>query len=431
MEFQSIQSILSREFEGKEVSIRGWIYRTRSSGGIAFVVVRDSTSSIQVAVKENQVSQADFEDAKKALIESAIEVVGNLKADPRAPTGYEVQATSFKVTHFADIFPISKDQSPEWLLDNRHLWIRSRNLTAVMKVKATVLHALREFFRSKNVFEATPPIIITAATEGGSTLFEMNYFGKKAFLSQSAQLHLEALIFSLEKVFAITPSFRAEKSRTLRHLAEYWHAEAEFAYFNLNELIDFEEEMIRFVVKQVIEKNAADLETLGRKVDELKELEKPFARMTYDDAIKLLAKNGTNIPWGEDLGTEEERILSQHSKVPIIITHYPKKIKAFYMKVDGKNKEVVLNNDVLAPEGYGEILGASQREEDVDILTKRIKDEGNDPKDYEWYLDLRKYGSIPHSGFGLGVERLVRWICKLEHIRDAIPFPRVLNRAYP
>ncbi|MFH1107142.1 MAG: asparagine--tRNA ligase [Candidatus Micrarchaeota archaeon] len=417
--------------EGRTARVRGWIYRTRSSGGVAFVVVRDSTGAVQCAVKKDSVAAGDFEAAAKALIESAVEAEGTVTKDPRAPGGYEIQASKFRATQFAEPFPISRDKSPEFLLDIRHLWIRSREITAAMKVKAHVLAASREFFRERGYWEVTPPIIVSGACEGGSTLFDFDYFGKKAFLSQSAQLYLEAISFSLEKVYAITPSFRAEKSRTLRHLAEYWHMEGEEAYMDLEGLLKFEEELVATVCHEAARRCPAELELLGRDPGELLAVKTPFKRLRYADALEILHEKKSTLAHGEDFGAEEEKLLTADEKQPIFVTHFPKKIKAFYMKEDPDDSSLVLCNDLLAPEGFGEIIGGSQREDDLGKLERRIKETGQDPKNFEWYLDLRRYGSVPHSGFGLGVERLVRWICKLEHIRDATPFPRVINRSYP
>ncbi|MFH1780093.1 MAG: asparagine--tRNA ligase [Candidatus Micrarchaeota archaeon] len=425
-----ISEILEGKKEGKIVKIRGWIYRTRSSGGISFVVIRDSTGIIQTAVKKDNVQEKHFEDSTKALIESAVIIIGTVKKDSRAPTGWEIQASEFDVLHFSEVFPISKDQSTEFLLDVRHLWIRSQTLTAAMKVKATVLKAFREFFEKKKYWETTPPIITASPAEGGSTLFSFNYFGEKAFLSQSAQLHLEALVFSLEKVYAITPSFRAEKSRTIKHLTEYWHIEGEEAHQSFEELLAFLEEMVCFVVKAVVKERSAELKILGRDIEELKKINPPFKRLTYADALKKLEKNGIKLEHGQDFGVPEEEALTKDLEKPLMITNWPKGSKAFYMKEneDGKTLNAV---DVLAPKGFGELIGGSERETDVNKLIEKLKKENADLKAYAWYLDLRRFGSVQHSGFGLGTERLVRWICGLDHIRDATPFPRTINRAYP
>lgn len=430
-EFEHIEEVMSEGFEGKEVSIRGWIYRTRSSGGVHFVVVRDSTGIIQCIVRKGSVSEKAFEDAGKALIESSVQVRGVVRKDARAPGGYELDTTDFKVTHFSEVFPITKDKSTEFLLDVRHLWLRSRMLTAVMKVKATVLSAAREFFAQNGYVETTPPIITGSACEGGATLFTVDYFGQKAYLSQSVQLYLEALIYSLEKVYCISPSFRAEPSRTLRHLAEYWHIEPEAAYADLEDVMKLSEEFVMFTVEKVLEKNKKELELLGREPEALKRISAPFPRMRYSEAIDLLQKEGLPIKFGQDLGADEEKAMSAHFDQPVFVTHYPKEVKAFYMRENREDPKFVNNFDLLAPEAHGELIGGSEREEEFDRLLANIKRVGEDPKSYEWYLDLRRYGSVPHAGFGAGAERIVKWLCNLEHIRDAIPFPRTINRATP
>ncbi|NYZ75254.1 asparagine--tRNA ligase [Candidatus Micrarchaeota archaeon] len=431
-EYLPIEEVLDKKKVGAEVSIRGWVYRARTGGGMLFLVFRDSTGIIQVAVKKDRVSEKAWKEAEACTrIESSAIAKGVVVEDKRAPEGFELQATDFTAINAAEVFPIAKDNSEEWLLDIRHLAIRSRELTAVMKVKATVLEGCREFFKKKGYWETTPPIIVSGACEGGSTLFSFNYFGKKAFLSQSAQLYLEAIIFSLEKVYAITPSFRAEKSRTLRHLAEYWHVEGEEAHMNHEQLVAFEEEMVSFICHKVAKERAKELKFLGREPKDIEAVKPPFHRMRYDEAIEALRKKGMQVEWGDDFGADEEKVLTAELKKPLFVTHFPKHIKAFYMKQDPDDERLALCNDLLAPEGFGEIIGASQREDNNEALITRLRANGQDTKAFEWYLDLRRFGSVPHSGFGMGVERLVRWICKLEHIRDTIPFPRVINRAYP
>ncbi|MEW5955350.1 MAG: asparagine--tRNA ligase [Candidatus Micrarchaeota archaeon] len=430
--YSPIEEVLDKKAVGRELAVRGWVYRARTGGGMLFLVLRDSTGIIQVAVKKDRVSEKAWKEASACVrIESSATAKGVVAEDKRAPGGFELQATDFTAIHAAEVFPIAKDNSEEWLLDIRHLALRSRELTAVMKVKASVLEACRDFFKKKGYWETTPPIIVGGACEGGSTLFSFDYFGKKAFLSQSAQLYLEAIIFSLEKVYAITPSFRAEKSRTLRHLAEYWHVEGEEAHMNHEQLIGFEEEMVSFICRKVAKERAKELKFLGREPKDLEAVKPPFHRMRYDEAIEALRKKGMPVEWGDDFGADEEKALTAELKKPLFITHFPKHIKAFYMKEDPDDERLVLNNDLLAPEGFGEIIGASQREDNNETLLTRLRAGGQDPRAFEWYLDLRRFGSVPHSGFGMGVERLVRWLCKLEHIRDTIPFPRVINRAYP
>ncbi|RLG88262.1 MAG: asparagine--tRNA ligase, partial [Thermoprotei archaeon] len=345
---------------------------------------------------------------------------------------WEVLVKELEIYSISEPFVLRGIEDVDFLLDNRHLWIRSRKLTAVMKVKHTVLEAAREWLIENGWWEVTPPILTASACEGGATLFEVKYFEKKAYLSQSAQLYLEALIFPLGKVWSLTPSFRAEKSRTRRHLAEYWHLELEAAWFDMEDMMKVAEELISYIVARVLEERLKELEFLKRDVSKLETaLHTPYPRITYTEAIERLKKKGFSIEWGEDLGADEERALTEDFNKPFFVTHFPKKIKAFYMKLDPSNPNVVLGFDLLAPEGYGEIIGGSQREDDYDKLIKRIDEENMNPDDYKWYLDLRRYGSVPHSGFGLGIERMVMWLCGLEHIRDAIPFPRFRGRIYP
>ena len=425
-EFKQVADIPG--FAGKDIALRGWIHRTRGSKGIRFLVLRDSSGVVQCVVKEGA---KGFEDAVKALMESSVELKGVVREDKRAPTGFEVDVTELKVVGFAENFPIRKDQSPELLLDQRHLWVRSRKLTDVFKIRSVVFGAIHEFFRERGFFEIQSPSLTKSACEGGSTLFEVKYFKEKAFLTQSWQLYAEALIAGLEKIYCIAPSFRAEKSRTRRHLAEYWHAEAEVAWIGQEGTLKLQEELISFVVKKVLEKRGGELKALGRDVKILEKVKPPFQRITYKEAVDMLRKDGMDFKEGQDFGIDEEKVLTNHFDKPFFVTDFPKKIKAFYMKESPDNPTTVLCDDCYAPEGYGEIIGGSVREESIDKLLENIKKEGADPKGYEWYLDTRKFGSVPHAGFGLGVERLVMWICGLDHIRDTIAFPRVMNRLYP
>jgi len=428
-EFITVKEAM-KQGSGK-VKLRGWVYRERKSNALAFIVLRDGTDILQCVVKKDSVPQQVWDDSEKLLVESAIELEGTIKEDKRAPTGYEVQVEELKITHLAERFPITKDQSTEFLLDKRHLWVRSRNLTAVWKVKAEILRACRDFFRSKDYLEMTPPILTGSSCEGGSTLFHVDYFGEDVFLSQSAQLYLEAMIFSYPKVYALTPSFRAEPSKTTKHLTEYWHLEGEEAWMNFDQLLDFLEGLISHVCQHVAQHCKDDLAILGRDPAVLEKIKPPFPRITYDEALKILEKDGVEIKWGKDLRTVEENALMKHYDKPLIVTRYPKQVKAFYMKDDPDDDRVVLCCDILAPEGYGELVGSSERETDVQILIDKLKAQGEKIEHYDWYLDLRRFGSVQHSGFGLGIERFVTWICKLETIRDSIPFPRTIKRATP
>ncbi|MEE9150761.1 MAG: asparagine--tRNA ligase [Thermoplasmata archaeon] len=431
-----IGDILQGELTGKEVEIRGWIYRIRSSGKIVFALVRDNTGVLQTTVIRGEIDDSDFEDAQKALVESSVIVVGMVKKDERAPEGYEIQAKSFKVVGFAEPFPITKDQSEEFLRENRHLWLRSRKITAMMKVRSTVTGAIHEFFRDRGYYEFTPPILQPNPCEGGATLFKVKYYDTTTYLSQSWQLYAEAAIFALEKVYDVSPTFRAEKSKTSRHLCEFWMAEMEAAWMELKECTEVAKEEIKCIIQQVLEKNKGDLELLERDLTKLEVcLEKPFPTVTYTEALNILKeKSGLEIPWGKDLRTIEEDELMKQFDTPVVVTHYPKAVMAFYKPVEKDAKApgpVARCFDMLAPEGYGEMIGGSERDTDIKELKKYLERDGENPENYEFYFDTRRYGSVPHSGYGLGVERLIAWICGLDNIKDAIPFPRTLTRIGP
>jgi asparaginyl-tRNA synthetase len=415
----------------QDVEARGWIYRARSSGAIVFLVLRDSTGIIQVTVKKGSLPDREFEAAHSVTVESSILVKGRLNDDKRAPGGKEMRATGFTVVGLAQTFPITEYQSEELLLDHRHLWNRSREQTAVMKVKAAVMAGAREWLRENGFFEVTPPILTTNACEGGTTLFKLKYFDRDAYLSQSAQMYLEAMIFSLDRVYSITPSFRAEKSRTTRHLTEYWHLELEEAWVDNPGNMEIQEQMVAAIVESALKNTKDELTLLRKDLEPLKAIVPPFKRMRYAQAIDKLRSENYEIGWGCDLGAPEERALTADELVPVFITNFPKECKAFYMKEDAEDPRTYACADLLAPSGFGEIIGGSQREDDLSKLVSRMEEQGITMGPYEWYLDLRRYGSVPHSGFGLGVERVVKFLCGLEHIRDAIPFPRTVARVYP
>lgn len=426
-----IVDILEGRLTGKEVELQGWIYRTRSSGGVVFAVIRDSSGIVQVTVKKGQVPDEDFQAAERALIESAVTCKGAVVEDSRAPGGYEVRASGFHVVHFAEDYPIGKDQSEEFLLDMRHLWVRSQRMVNVLKIRSTVFGAIHEYFRGEGFHEVQSPSITPVAAEGGATLFTVDYFGRKAYLTQTWQLYAEAMVMGLEKIYCIAPSFRAEKSRTSRHLAEYWHAEMEVAWEGLDAIMDHAERMVSHVCRRVLEANRRELKALDRDPARLEGVEPPFPRMTYTDAVDMLRDRGADIEWGKDLRTLEERELMADHEKPLFVTHYPRDVKAFYMRVAPDDPDTVLCYDLLAPETGDEIIGGSEREPDIHNLLENLDREGEDPKAYEWYLDLRRYGSVQHAGFGLGVDRLVQWICGLKHIRDATAFPRTMTRWRP
>ena len=427
----SVKDVLSKDRAGKRVEVRGWIYRTRSSGGIVFAVLRDATGIVQVTVKKGSVPDDQFEAAAKAGIESSVIIAGNVAEDKRAPGGFEIRASKFQVIGYSEAFPITEYQSTELLLDLRHLWIRSREQTAVSRIKASLLRGAREWFHENDYVEVTPPIITGVAPEGSTTLFQVKYYDRIAYLSQSAQFYLESLIYSLERVWALTPSFRAEKSRTPRHLSEYWHMEMEAAWMDNEGNMKVQEELVTAMVRNALKECLDDFKLLKREVSPLKKIEPPFERMKYEEAMEYLQKKGHDVSWGSDLGAVEERTLTIDREIPMFVINYPKELKPFYMKENPDDPRTYKNSDLLAPEGFGEIVGGSERETDNALLLERLREKGEDMDSYQWYLDLRKYGSVPHSGFGLGMERIVTWVCKLDHIRDSIPYPRTVARVYP
>jgi asparaginyl-tRNA synthetase len=413
---------------GGKVEVRGWVYRKRESKGIVFVILRDSSGVAQCVIKEGD---KDFPAAQRVPVESSVITRGKVRADKRAPGGCEIDIHSFKIVGQAEKYPIGKDVSPEFLLDVRHLSIRDPKMSAVFRVRSEVFGAVHEYFRSNGFYEIQSPSVTGAACEGGSTLFPIRYFGRKAYLTQSWQLYAEAMIAALEKIYCIAPSFRAERSRTRRHLAEYWHAEAEAAWVDHNGNMKIQEGLVWNILRRVAKNRAADLELLGRDPKSLLKMKPPYKKITYEKAFKTLEEDGVRMDWKAEFGAEHERMLSNRFDRPFFVTEFPTGAKAFYMKVKPGKPDVVLCDDVIAPEGFGELIGGSERETDVNVLKKMIKLGGGSFKAYEWYFDTRRYGSIPHSGFGMGVERVIMWLCKLEHIRDAIAFPRTVNRIYP
>ena len=429
----TVREILLGTFDAKHVIVRGWLQNKRIGGGIIFLLLRDGSGVVQCTLRKGKVDDKTFEEFQSARIESSVELRGEVKPDPRAPGGREVQVDEGRVVHPAlEEFPIAKQfHGPEFLLDKRHLFVRSDKMRSILRVRAVVLSAVREWFDEHGFTEVHVPSLTSAAVEGGATLFEVKYFDQKAYLTQSWQLYAEALIASVGSIYTIAPSFRAEKSRTRRHLTEYWHVEAEAPWCDLNCIIGVEERLLSHIVATLVEKCKTELALFERKLEDLEKVKPPFERVTYDQAFKMIGEEKSGIKWGDDLGYEQEKLLTVKFDRPFFVTHYPKKAKALYHLPDPSNPEVTLSVDCLAPEGYGEITGGGQRIENYDALLARIREEGLDPKSYEWYLDLRKFGSITHSGFGLGLERVVSWVCRLDHIRDAIAFPRLINRIYP
>lgn len=420
------------QYDGQEVTIKGWLYNKRSSGKIQFLLVRDGTGIVQGVMVKKEVAPEVFELADSLTQESSIIVKGTVRKDDRAPGGYELGITDLELVQLAENYPITpKEHGIEFLMDHRHLWLRSKRQHAVMRIRSTIIHAIHRFFDERNFLRIDPPILTPSACEGTTTLFETDYFDTKAYLTQSGQLYMEAAAMAFGKVYSFGPTFRAEKSKTRRHLMEFWMVEPEIAYLDHEGNMKLQEEFISYIVQAVLEERRPELEVLERDISRLEAVTPPFPRITYDEALEILKKHGLELPWGEDFGAPHETLLAEQFDKPVIVQKYPTVTKAFYMKPDPERPEVVLCNDLLAPEGYGEIIGGSQRIDDFKLMEQRIK-ENNLPEDaYKWYLELRQYGSVPHSGFGLGLERTVAWICGLEHIREAIPFPRMLNRLYP
>jgi len=429
----SISDILDGKLIESEVEIKGWLVNKRSSGGVQFLIVRDGTGFIQATIHRDEVSDGVFKVADELTQESSVIIRGIVKEDKRAPGGYEIRVKDLQIVHLAERdYPLAKkEHGIDFLMNHRQLWIRSPRQTAILRIRAEVIKACRDFLDGRGFVLTDAPIFTPAAVEGTTTLFEVPYFGEKAYLTQSGQLYVEATIAAFGKVYCFGPTFRAEKSKTPRHLTEFWMVEPEMAFCDFEENLKIQEEMVTYIVKTVLEKRRRELEILKRDVKPLHKVEPPFERISYTEAIDMLQKAGFQIQWGEDLGAPHERYISLQFEKPVFVHRYPAKAKAFYMQPDPENPEVVLCADLMAPEGYGEIIGGSQRIHDLKLLEKRIEEFGLPRQAYEWYLDLRRYGSVPHSGFGLGVERTVMWICKLKHIREAIPFPRTITRIYP
>jgi asparaginyl-tRNA synthetase len=427
--------------EGQAVTIRGWLYNLRESGKLLFPQFRDGSGVIQGVVPKSAVPPEVFDAVKSLTQESSVVVEGKVRADKRAPGGYELDVSNVEVVQRVpenDPFPISlKEHGVDFLMEHRHLWVRTPRQAAILRVRAEIIKAARDFFDERGFTLTDPPILTPAACEGTSTLFPVDYFDEQAYLTQSGQLYIEATAMALGKVYSFGPTFRAEKSKTRRHLTEFWMVEPEIAYATLDDLMELAEGLISFVVKRCLERRRSDLQTIGRDVAKLEKIEAPFPRITYDEAVKMLQEaHGkgaleNNFEWGGDLGSPDETYISSQFEKPVMVHRYPAKVKAFYMEPDPERLELALCVDVLAPEGYGEIIGGSQRTASYDLLVKRIHEHGLPEEAFKWYLDLRKYGSVPHSGFGMGIERAVSWICGLEHVRETIPFPRMLHRLYP
>ena len=417
------------KFEGQEVKLQGWLYNKRSSGKLHFLQLRDGTGEIQAVVFKGNVSEETFEMADKISQESSVEITGTVKKHDRSKIGYELDATDVKVISDSQDYPITpKEHGVHFLMENRHLWLRSLKQKAILKIRHRIIKSVRDFFDNKGFTLVDAPIFTPNACEGTTNLFETDYFDTKAYLTQSGQLYMEAAAMAVGKAYCFGPTFRAEKSKTRRHLTEFWMVEPEVAFMDIYEDMDLAEEFVEYIVAQVLEHNRADLEVLERDISKLENIKRPFPRITYDEAIEILHKKGNDTPWGEDFGGDEETLISEEFDKPVMIHHYPLSVKAFYFKQEG-NKAA--NVDMIAPEGYGEIIGGGQREEDMNKLIEKIHEQGLSEEVFDWYLDLRKYGSVEHAGFGLGIERTVAWICGLPHVRETIPFPRLMDRIKP
>ncbi|HVN88595.1 MAG TPA: asparagine--tRNA ligase [Candidatus Binataceae bacterium] len=419
---------------GEEVTLRGWLYNHRSSGKVHFLLVRDGTGICQCVASLADLGAEAFAQADHLGQETSLEITGTVRADKRAPGGREITATSFKVNSPAVDYPITpKEHGVAFLLDQRHLWLRSSRQHAILRVRSEVEAACRDFFHERGFVLFDSPILTPTSCEGTTNLFEIDYFGdRKAFLTQSGQLYAEAGALAFGKVYCFGPTFRAEKSKTRRHLTEFWMVEPEVAYFTLEEDMQLAEDFVSYILTRVLERRAEELKVLERDTSKLERAaRKPYARITYDEAIERLKTKGMTVNWGDDLGGDEETALSSDFETPVMVHRYPSECKAFYMKRDPDRPNVALCVDMLAPEGYGEIIGGGQREDDYETLRQRIVDHGLPIEPFKWYLDLRRYGSVPHAGFGMGIERMVAWCCGIHHIREAVPFPRMMERLEP
>ena len=423
------------EYVGEKVTLKGWLYNKTDKGRLQFLLVRDGTGVIQAVVFKKNVSPETWEATLGLTLESSLIVTGRVRADERAPGGYELDVTELQPVHIAELdYPIQpKKHGVGFLMAHRHLWIRTPRQNAILRIRATVTRAIRDWLDDHGFLNVDTPILTPAAVEGTTTLFETDYFGEPAYLTQSGQLYNEATIMAFGRVYCFGPTFRAEKSKTRRHLTEFWMVEPEMAFATLEDYMDVAEEMVSYVVQTVLRKHRAQLENvLQRDVSRLEVVEPPFPRISYDEAVEILHAHGfEDFPWGEDFGAPHETALSQQFEKPVFVYHYPTQCKAFYMELVEGRPEVCRSADLLAPEGYGEIIGGGQRIADLELLERRLEEHNLPREVYEWYLDLRRYGSVPHSGFGLGIERTVAWICGLEHVRETIPFPRMLEKIYP
>lgn len=417
---------------GETVTIGAWVNNKRSSGKIQFLQLRDGSGYIQGVIVKSEVSEDIWNDAKSLTQESSLYVTGVVREEPRSQSGFELTVTGIEIIHLTENYPITpKEHGVDFLMDHRHLWLRSAKQRAVLIVRAEIIRAVQEFFNGNGFTKVDPPILTPSSAEGTTELFHIKYFDEDAYLTQSGQLYMEAAAMALGKVYSFGPTFRAEKSKTRRHLIEFWMIEPEMAFVDHEESLRVQEQFVSHIVQSVLKNCAKELETIGRDVSKLEQIQGEFPRITYDEAIAFLQGEGFDIPWGEDFGAPHETAIAGRYNKPVFITHWPTHIKAFYMKPDPTRSEVVLCADMIAPEGYGEIIGGSQRIDDPALMEERFNEHNLAREAYQWYMDLRTYGTVPHSGFGLGLERTVAWICGLDHVRETIPFPRMLYRLYP
>ncbi|MBI5778015.1 MAG: asparagine--tRNA ligase [Planctomycetes bacterium] len=417
---------------GQSVTIKGWLYNLRSSGKILFLQVRDGTGIVQAVASEKDIEQERFKEAEKITQESSLIIVGTVREDKRAPGGVELTLSEVKIIHIAQAYPIAlQAHGVGFLMEQRHLWLRSRKQAALLQCRAQIIKAIRDFFDDRGFILVDTPILTPSACEGTTTLFEVNYFDDKAYLSQSGQLYNEATAMALGRVYCFGPTFRAEKSKTRKHLMEFWMVEPEIAYATLDDVMDLSEGLTCFIVQRVLEKCQEQLKILERDTKVLEKIIAPFPRISYNEMVSRFEKENHPFKKGNDLGAPEEEFIGTRFDKPVLIHRFPMAVKAFYMKADPDNPDLALCADMIAPEGYGEIIGGGQREDNLEILERKIAEHKLPKAAYEWYLDLRRYGSVPHGGFGLGVERTVAWICGREHIRECIPFPRMLYKIYP
>jgi asparaginyl-tRNA synthetase len=417
---------------GEDVTVRGWVRNTRLHGKVAFIVLRDGTGDVQCVVLKSQVAPELWERFAALTQETSLHVTGTVRAEPRAPGGHELGVTDFTVIGASDEYPIQpKEHGVDFLLDHRHLWLRSAQQRAIMRVRHEVIQAIHDFFYERGFLRIDTPILTGAIGEGGAGLFETDYFEQKAYLAQTGQLYGEAAAAAFGKIYCFGPTFRAEKSKTRRHLTEFWMVEPEVAWYDSEDNMRLQEDFVSFIVARAVARARPELVLLERDVARLEAVSPPFPRFSYGEAIELLQSKGSDIEWGADLGATDETLIAETYDKPVFVYNYPREAKAFYMKENPEDPRTVLCDDLLAPDGYGEIIGGSQREDDHDRLLARIREEGLPEDAYTWYLELRRFGTFPHSGFGLGLERTVAWICGRPHIREAIPFPRTLNRLYP